>query len=261
MTVLDDIVANKRLEIARRKEAAPTDVLAGQATPLATPRFERALKASPEDHHLQLILEIKPASPSAGVLQSNLDLPAVLDAYHQAGSAISVLTDETYFRGSLDLLAQVRERSPLPVLCKDFILDAHQVVEARLAGADAVLLMAKILADDELQRLYNTVVEWGMTPLVEIQNPEELERALKLRPKAVLVNNRNLETFKITLDTSLKLMPHLPPEVIGISASGIESRRDIEYLLPVCHRFLIGSMLMRTPVSHLPRVLRELQGR
>lgn len=234
---LPDIVAQKRAELA----ACPPVVLLPEKLPLAAKRFELALR----DEALKLITEIKPASPSAGTLKATLDLPNILESYNRYAAAISVLTDRTFFKGSYELLSEVVRNSPLPVLCKDFILTSGQVYQARLAGAEAVLLMVKILTDAELLMLQTCIQELGMTPVVEIQNEEELDRAMKLNPSVLLINNRNLETFEISLGTTRTLAPRIPKTVITISASGIQNRSEIDALLPYCSRFLIGTALMQ----------------
>lgn len=257
-SVLDNIVAHKQQEIGLRKAQRPiTELLS--VTDKAERRFEKALQPT-LNAQTKLILEIKPASPSAGVLAESFELEPILASYNQYASAISVLTDRKFFQGSLELLSEVAQHSPHPVLCKDFVLDPYQVYEARLAGAEAVLLIAKILSDESLQTLHDTVCELGMTPVVEIQNEGELERALALHPSVILINNRNLETFDIHLETTLRLAPQIPDGILRVSASGIECRADIDGLMPVCSTFLIGSILMRTPPKALPQKLQELSG-
>jgi indole-3-glycerol phosphate synthase/phosphoribosylanthranilate isomerase len=254
--ILDDIVANKRREVEQRKAAFNT-VLTEPAVERATPeKFEAALKD--RNKAVKLILEVKPASPSAGVLKQALDLDGLLNAYNPYASAISVLTDEKYFQGSLALLSEVKRNTPHPVLCKDFIIDPLQVTEARQAGADAVLLIVKILTDDQLTGLTTEIRRYGMTPLIEIQNEQELERALAVNPSVLLINNRNLETFEISFDTTRRLAPSIPKGIIPVSASGIASRQDIEQLLPYTDCFLIGSSLMRQSLAALPATLTEL---
>jgi indole-3-glycerol phosphate synthase len=251
--ILLEIVEHKRIEVEQRKSALPQSHLEKMIEP-ADGRFQRAL-AEPG---LKLITEIKPSSPSAGVLKEKVDIDAVLAAYNPYASAISVLTDKKYFNGSLDLMSEVVAKSLRPVLCKDFLLDAYQVCEARLAGAQAVLLIVKILEQAELHRLHEAALNLGMTPVVEVQTEEELELALELSPQVVLINNRDLTTFEIDLATTEKLAPLLPPSVAGVSASGIQSRAHIERLLPYCRRFLIGSSLMQA--EDLESKLKEMTG-
>lgn len=261
-TILDNIVAHKHREILEKKAGYPFEQLAAEVAAALPPgRFAEALKTDRQSNDVKLILEIKPASPSAGELVSALDLDKVLAGYNRYGAAISVLTDQAYFKGSLGLLGQVVQDSPLPVLCKDFILDPYQVYDARRAGAAAVLLIVKILPDDALHTLADAVRTLGMTPVVEIQNETELARALAVRPEVLLINNRNLETFDISFETTARLAPQTPQDIVVVSASGIGTRADIESLQPFCSAFLIGSSLMKTAPDQLEAKLRELSGR
>jgi indole-3-glycerol phosphate synthase len=256
--VLDEIVAHKAQELIARKQQRPlaqfekdVEVLASGA-PLETAFLNSAMA-------IKCILEIKPSSPSAGVLKETLDLDTILDCYSQFGVGISVLTDHKYFGGSLELLSQVAERVPIPVLCKDFIIDPYQIFEARHAGAQAVLLIVKALSDSQLSELFNLTTQWGMTPLVEIQDEEELARSLAVDPSILLINNRNLQTLDIDLATTEQLASKVPAGILKISASGIENRQDIERLKDCCDGFLIGSLLMRQPSpEHLKKTLLEL---
>ncbi len=252
--ILDEIVDNKRAEIAERKtlrsqSAFTANLQAGDGSFLSS-------LSSPG---LKLITEVKPSSPSAGTLREHVNIDEVLSSYNRYASAISVLTDKKYFGGSLELLGQIAKQSPHPVLCKDFIIDACQVYEARAFGAQAVLLIAKILSDDQLKELHNVTTELKMTAVVEVQTEDELSRALVVSPQVLLINNRNLTTFEIDLETTRRLTPHIPPSAIAVSASGIRDRQDIKSLLPCCTRFLIGSTLMRS--SDIDSKLRELCGK
>jgi indole-3-glycerol phosphate synthase len=259
--MLDKIMAHKAQEVAASKQQVPLCDLERDLQPAMAGRFEAAFR-SPLSTPLQnspLMLEIKPSSPSAGVLAETLDLSPLLTLYGRYGAAISVLTDEAYFGGSLALLAQVTQAVSTPVLRKDFILDPYQVAEARLAGADAVLLIVKSLSDSQLKELTAAVRHWGMTPLIEIQDAPELERALAMDPSILLINNRDLQTLQMDMTTTSRLGPLIPPGVIRLSASGVESRADIDRLKPYCDGFLIGSLLMRQPTpAHLEKVLQEL---
>jgi indole-3-glycerol phosphate synthase / phosphoribosylanthranilate isomerase len=240
--ILVEIVANKKEELKIRKTNAPLSVIKSAAT-AGDGSFAAALKGS----SLKLICELKPKSPSAGVLQASPDIGKILAHYNKYASAISVLTDEKYFGGSLHLLTEVANQSPHPVLCKDFIIDTYQCFEARQAGAQAVLLIVKILEDDIMSELHETTIALGMTPVVEVQCQSELDRALKLRPEVILINNRNLETFDIQFQTTLELAPQIPDNIIRIAASGVSEKSDIERLLHCCSNFLVGSSLMSAP--------------
>jgi indole-3-glycerol phosphate synthase/phosphoribosylanthranilate isomerase len=238
--ILNEIVENKRRELVVRKTERGPEFLQRSQTP-GNNGFASVLQGTSK---VRMICEYKPKSPSAGTLNAAPDLKQILEAYNKVASAISVLTDEKYFGGSLNLLKEVSERSPLPTLCKDFVVDSFQCLEAREAGAQAVLLIVKILNDQELASLHQTITGLGMTPVVEVQTEKELERALNLQPQVILINNRNLETFEIDFETTKKLAPKIPSSCIKISASGISEKSDIERLLPYCSNFLIGSSLM-----------------
>ncbi len=254
-SVLQEIAAHKRQEVDARKIQVPYQTLKanlGNATlPDIHGRFQAALAPS----GIQLILEIKPASPSRGVLQTELDLDGILAAYNTHGSAISVLTDQKYFNGNLQLLQQVASSTHLPVLCKDFILDEYQLLEACLAGASAALLIVKMLDETLLKQLFEACIHLGLCPVVEVQDDTELNRALSLSPPVILINNRNLDDLSISNTPTQTLAPKIPPEIIVISASGISSESDIDKLTPYAQRFLIGSSLMQTPPKALPEKL------
>jgi len=253
---LDEIVENKMQEVAARKKLRSTNQLQ-KAAAAVDGRFLQALHAS-TNSGVNLITEIKPKSPSAGVLKEHLSLEIVLQSYNKYACAISVLTDEKYFGGSLDLLAEVSAGSLVPTLCKDFIIDAHQCFEARLHGAEAALLIVKILEPQQLSELHAIIAQLGMVPVVEVQTEQELETALTVNPQVILINNRNLTTFDVDLATTERLAPQVPPSAVTVSASGIESRADIERLLGVCNSFLIGTSLMRA--HNLDEKLAELAG-
>lgn len=250
---LTEIVENKRQELAERIKKRPIALLQQQAQP-ANFDFYAALS----EPGINLICELKPKSPSAGVLRGAVDLDDIVQSYNRFARAISVLTDAKYFGGSLELLHDVSAKSPLPTLCKDFVIDAYQCFEARLYGAKAVLLIVKILQDDELATLYETAQSLGLDAIVEVQTEDEMRRAINLNPRLVMVNNRNLETFKIDLSTTERLAPMVPSGTMLISASGILGRGDVERLLPHCPNFLIGSALMQS--DNIDNLLAELSG-
>ena len=198
-----------------------------------------------------IIAEIKKASPSKGLLAADFD-PARLAREYEAGgaAALSVLTDEAFFQGSLADLAAARGVCGLPVLRKDFTLDENHVLEAAASGADAILLIAAILEAGEIRGLAATAAGYGMAALVEVHNERELATALDAGAEIIGVNNRDLTTFEVTLETSLRLAPRIPPEVLKVSESGIRSARDIERLREAGYQaFLVGEHLMK---SHDP---------
>lgn len=247
--VLDRIVEHKRGEIAEarrvRPEAALRDELAG-ASPVRD--FVAALKAAAETD-VAVIAEVKKASPSAGLIRADFDPVTIARAYEAHGAAcLSVLTDEKFFQGRLDFLRAVRKEVGIPVLRKDFILDRYQVLEARAAGADCILLIAECLNDCEMRDLYFYASELGMECLIELYEPENLDRVLKLEPALVGVNNRNLKTMITDLDHSLRLRERIPESTLLVSESGIRTRGDVERLLDHDVRaILVGESLMKSP--------------
>jgi indole-3-glycerol phosphate synthase len=243
-TILDEIVAWKRVEVARRaEERALEDVQ--QATAAAPPPRDwigvlRALGVS-------LIAEVKRASPSAGPLRPGLDPAALAVEYAEAGAAaLSVLTDARYFQGSLDDLRAARTAVSLPVLRKDFVVSPYQVYEARAAGADAVLLIVAVLDDEVLDALHRLAQALGMAALVEVHDEAELRRALAIGPRAVGVNNRDLRTFRVDLDTTARLRACIPREVVLVAESGVHSPADVARLAAIgVDAMLVGEALVR----------------
>lgn len=234
MSILDEIVAHKREEIKD---------LADVAEPVCCTRdFAGMFREKP-----CLIAELKAASPSEGVIAENFAPEEQAAHYVDGGAdAISVLTDEKYFGGGFDVLRRVRARTDLPLLCKEFVIDEKQIRVARDCGADLVLLIVKILTDEELLRLKNAIEDLGMAALVEIQNEEELERALQVSPDLLLINNRNLTSFDVDMKTTENLLAGIPAHVKAIAASGIKAPADLENFSPRVDGFLIGTTLMRS---------------
>lgn len=238
--ILSQIVEDKYAEVSARKlTCSPSEMQRG-----LTPAKGTFLPALHKEG-ICIIGEIKPKSPSAGQLTASVDLEYLATIYSNQAAAISVLTDRKYFGGSLAALQEVSAKSSVPTLCKDFILDEYQVQEARRAGAEAVLLIVKILKPNQLALLHNAITALNMVPVVEVQTEGELETALTLDPKIILVNNRNLDTFEIDLATSERLIPKIPPGIMAISASGIENTQDIVRLQHLTKVFLVGSSLMK----------------
>jgi len=244
-TILDDILHHKRREIEAAKRQRPEAVLLSQLSAAPPVRdFAGALAAS---EGISLITEIKKASPSAGVIRKDFDPVRIAGIYAEHGAAcLSVLTDETFFQGHLQFLRDVRAAVSLPVLRKDFVIDGYQVVEARAAGADAVLLIAECLDDAELEDLYSRTRELGMQALIEIYEPDNLDRVLALQPTLLGINNRNLKSFVTDLSHTLDLLPRIPDDVFVVSESGIRSRENVERLQSAGVRgILVGETLMR----------------
>ncbi len=257
-SILDRIVAYKRQEIATAKERVPAAQLEERLARAAPVRdFRAALERGPG---VGIIAEIKKASPSAGLLRDDFDPVAIAHIYEQNGAAcISVLTDEPSFQGRLDYLSAVRNAVSPPLLRKDFILDRYQLLEARAAGADAVLLIAEILDHAALPRLLQEATHMGLQVLVELYDRDNLPRVLDCGARLIGINNRNLRTFETRLEHTLDLIASLPHDVCLVSESGIRMRSDIERLQTAGVRaVLIGETLMRAP--DIGAKLRELRG-
>jgi indole-3-glycerol phosphate synthase len=245
MSILDEITTDKRREIDEAKRARPEADLrrAVEAAPPARNFFAPLASAGP----IKLIAEVKKASPSAGLIRADFDPVAIGRTYEQHGaSCISVLTDEQYFAGSLDDLRRVRAAVGVPCLRKDFILDKYQLYEARSAGADAVLLIAECLDDCNLRALFNEAVSLGMTPLVELYEPENLKRVFDAGATLIGVNNRNLKTMRTDLEHTLRLRDQIPGECVLVAESGIQTRADVARLEAAgVDAILVGESLMR----------------
>jgi len=247
MGVLDEIITHKRHELARRRSHCPVAELeaACRGLPPALD-FEAALRPEPPDR-VRLIAEVKRASPSQGVLNAALDPVAQARAYAAAGAAaVSVLTDEKYFRGSLDDLVAVRAVMGRPLLRKEFIVDEYQLWESRAAGADAVLLIVAALDRERLQDLAQAARGIGLATLVEVHGAPELDEALRLGAPVIGVNNRDLQTLRTSLEPSLALLPRIPPGPVAVSESGIATSADVERVVGAgAHAILVGEGLVR----------------
>ncbi|QQS48344.1 MAG: indole-3-glycerol phosphate synthase TrpC [Acidobacteriota bacterium] len=242
--ILDQIVARKKERLATAKKLMPpSQLMSVLPTSTDSGRFIEPLKRD----GINIIAEIKRRSPSKGVIRENFDPVAIARNYTANGAAaISCLTEEDYFDGSLDNLRAVRAASPLPILRKDFIFDEYQLMEARYAGADAILLIAAVLEKAQLKDLLQAAKYLGLDVLVEIHDRDELEKAMGCGVTLLGINNRNLRTFETTLETSIDLSRDLPGSITLVSESGIRTRQDIDRLREAgCHAFLIGEELMR----------------
>lgn len=246
-TILDKIVATKRAEIERARATVPVADLRARLAdaPQVRDFFTPLASGGP----IKLIAEVKKASPSAGVIRTDFDPVAIAHTYEAHGATcISVLTDEPHFQGRIEYLAQIRSAIGLPVLRKDFILDTYQLVEARAAGADAVLLIAECLDDCNLRKLFNETCELGMTPLVELYRFENLQRVFDAGATLIGVNNRDLHTFEVDLQRTIRMRDRVPDECVLVGESGVRTRADAQQLEAAgVDAILVGESLMREP--------------
>lgn len=250
-TVLERIVARKVEEVAAAKAQISLAEQEARARVADAPRgFARALQRQAAQRHPAVIAEVKKASPSKGVIRADFD-PAQIAASYQAGGAscLSVLTDVDFFQGANAYLQQARAACALPVIRKDFLIDPYQVIEARALGADCVLLIAACLDDVQLVELAQVAKEQGLDVLIEVHDGAELERALTQLDTPLLgINNRNLHTFEVSLNTTLELLPRIPQDRLVITESGILSRADVELMEQhEVWSFLVGEAFMRAP--------------
>ncbi|MBM3216527.1 indole-3-glycerol phosphate synthase TrpC [Candidatus Poribacteria bacterium] len=257
-SILDKIVAHKRKELRRDAESVPRSELVRVVRDLPpTKPFADAIRRS---GGVRLIAEVKKASPSKGVIREDFDPVAIAQAYEEGGAhALSVLTDERFFQGSLAYLREIRAFVELPILRKDFTLSEYHVYQARAAGADAILLVVAILGDDHLRDLLACASENDLACLVEVHDETELDRALAAGATIIGVNNRDLRTFETRLETTFRLRERIPPDRICVSESGIDSRGDVERLDDAgVDAMLVGESLMRS--DDIAAKVRELVG-
>jgi indole-3-glycerol phosphate synthase len=243
--LLAEIMAAKQAEVVeRRGRVAERELLEQSRRRLPRPFFQALLPSG-----RGIIAELKRKSPSRGVLREDYRPARLAAGYEAAGArALSVLTDGPYFGGSLYHLGEAREATGLPVLRKDFIIDEYQVAEAAAAGADAILLIVAALDDGQLRLLFSRAMELGLDALVEVHGEEELERAAALGARLIGVNNRDLATLEVSIETSLRLAPRLRPGTLAVSESGLRSRADLDRLEAAGYRaFLIGESFLAAP--------------
>lgn len=260
--LLDDIMRWKRQELPRRKAEMPEATLRSLVS-FTPPALDFAAALSGPG--VSLIAEVKRASPSKGLLCRDFDPVQLALTYAQGGAAaISCLTDERFFQGKLAFLTAIKEafrgrQIAIPVLRKDFIFDPYQVLEARVAGADAILLIMAVLSDSEYRRLLEDGRELGMQALIEVHNEAEIERALKLSPRIIGVNNRNLRDFSVDLNTTARLRPHIPSGALLVSESGIGGAEDVRRLADLgATAMLVGESLVKLEQPARVRKLAEL---
>ena len=258
MTILEEIYKHKLSEVAEDKKRVSLETLKEQCKKKQKARsFGAALKSST---NIRIIAEIKKASPSLGIIREDFNPVEIARIYEASGAAaISVLTDEKFFQGSLSYLTDVKKTVNLPILRKDFIIDAYQIYEARSSGADAILLIAALLSKEEIQRYLELAGELDMDCLVEVHSETELKKVLQTNAHIIGINNRDLATFKTDLETTLRLRPMIPAGKIVVSESGIKSRADVEKLMKEgVDAILVGETLMKS--DDISSKLRELLG-
>jgi len=255
-SILDRIVAVNREELHEAKQKLPLSELRARLRDLEPPRgFLEALKDGSQG--TKIIAEVKKASPTKGMIREDFDPVSIATTYEKSGAAaISILTEQHFFQGSLGFLHQIREVTRIPLLRKDFLFEEYQIYQSRVFGADALLLIVAMIEKGELKELFQLTHEIGLEALVEVHNEDELETALSINASLIGINNRDLKTFQTTLDTTLRLLPLLPQGKVIVSESGINHRSDIELLQNAgVHAFLIGEALMRE--SDIGKKMRE----
>ena len=257
--ILDEIVAYKKEELVETKRRAPlADIRARAAEAGPLRGFGKALSAGTD---IRLIAEVKKASPSKGVIRQDFDPVKIAGVYEQSGAAcLSVLTEKKYFQGSLDYLGAIRKAVGLPLLRKDFIIDEYQIHEARAGGADAILLIAACLERRQLEDFLGSAHQLGMDVLVESHTHQELDKALLSGATLVGINNRDLQSFTVSLDTTLSLLKDIPDDRVVVSESGIRSRDDVMKLRQAgVDAILVGESLMRE--KDIGEKVKELLGK
>lgn len=249
MSILNTIIAHKRAEVEARKACLPLSSMALVARFAPQVRDFRSALVNTSHPGPRVIAEIKRRSPSKGVLRRDLDPAQVARVYERNGAAaLSVLTDSRFFGGSLEDLSSARDAVSIPVMCKEFIVDPYQVYEARLAGADAVLLLASVLGTESLREFRELCSDLGMAALVEVHDLAELASALNSGAGIIGVNNRDLRTFEVSLDVTRQLVAHIPSHVVTVSESGIQTASDRECIAALgVDAILIGEGLIAAP--------------
>jgi indole-3-glycerol phosphate synthase len=240
--ILRDMIEAKKKELARKKRAIPLSELRRQAKP-AERDFKQVLES--KKHAINLIAEIKKASPSAGVLREEFDVKELASMYDRHAQAISVVTDEKFFHGSAAFIKEAKSVSQLPILRKDFIIDEYQLYESAVLGADAVLLIASIVAKQKLQKLLETAKDIGIAALVEVHTSQDFERAFSHDVEIIGINNRSLETMKVDLNTFDRLRGLIPGDRVVVAESGYGSRQQIDSLRGKADAVLVGSALLK----------------
>lgn len=258
--ILSNIVEEKKKEIDAAKKKIPQKDLLGQISGKPVRSKPHFFRHSLPKNHMHLIAEVKKASPSAGVLREDFDPLKIALAYEANGaSAISVLTDEKFFQGHISHLEKIKKNVYLPVLRKDFIIDEYQIYESILKGADAALLIADLLTDDELKHFLDIGRAYNLDFLVEVHSEEDVKKALDSKCDIIGINNRDLHTFKVDVHTTTRLVRLIPHDKIIVSESGIRTRENVSYLRSLgVDAVLIGEVFMQS--EDIGRTVRELMG-
>ncbi|MBZ0156394.1 MAG: indole-3-glycerol phosphate synthase TrpC [Alphaproteobacteria bacterium] len=261
MSILDTIAARKAERLRDTKRKTPLPELRGRLQECDAPRDFRGAVRRKNEGALRLIAELKKASPSKGLIRKDFDPVSIASLYERKGAdALSVLTEEDFFQGHLSFLREVRQNTALPLLRKDFIFDAYQIYEARVNGADALLLIAALLERNQAQEYLHLAAELGLQVLFEVHDEEELEKALLVNAEIIGINNRDLKTLEIDLSTTLRLRKEIPPGKIVVSESGIRTRSDVERLREAgVDTLLVGTSLMQS--EDIGRKIDELLGK
>ena len=247
--ILQEIVSYKKIEIEKSKKIISGESLNRQIKSLSKPlSFLDELRNKNKEGKAGIIAEVKKASPSKGIIKEDFNHIEIAKEYEKGGAAcLSILTDTPSFQGSPQYLKDIRRNTKLPILRKDFIIDTYQIIESRSWGADCILLIMKVLKNEELSKLINICNEMDMDILFEINSQEELDRLLPFNPRMIGINNRNLENFETDIENSIKIKKNIPDDILVISESGINDVKDINYLgKHNINNFLIGERLMRS---------------
>jgi len=249
MNILEKICQDKQLEVRGKKKLLSGQEICAKikCSDHKPKNFAAAIEAKLKQNKCAIIAEVKKASPSKGIIRDDFDPVAIAKIYQENGATcLSVLTDEKYFMGKNEYLTSIRKEVDLPILRKDFIIDPYQIWEAKLIGADCILLIMAMLSEKQAIELEQTALDIGLSVLIEIHDEEELQKALKLKSRLIGINNRNLKTFEISLSTSFDLSKKIPQDKIIICESGIFTKADILKMQRISiNAFLVGESLMR----------------
>ena len=247
-TYLKKILETTRISVSERKKISPLSKLESRSVDVESTRgFKNSLIKSVEKNNIAVIAEMKKASPSLGLIRKEYEPEELAQHYAKANAAcLSVLTDEPFFQGSIEHLTSVRKSVDLPLLRKDFIIDEYQVYESRFQGADCILLIAAALTQNQLKDYYQLAIELKLDVLVEVHTYEEVEKALSINANLIGINNRNLKTFEVDLETTKHLTQYIPQEVLVVSESGIKTREDVQKICSYgVSIFLVGEAFMK----------------